>query len=275
MRKGKLYSKASYMYHKKTIFSCLLLWIFVIANFFTNVWKYKGYDVTGLINPVRMLLLSSESGGWHFYFMQLYPILVVLPAGFSLWNDFVCGNHILQITRCGKKSYYISKVVSTFCVTFHSFFLPLISELVWTVIAFPINMYGNTYGVNAYDSMYISMVKKYPLYPLFVKYPLIYTVLWILFFSMISGCIAVFAMSLAVYIRRFKVALLLPVYVLLYGMAYFRRMFALPFSTNYFECLSMLSGATVNMGICTVAVLLLLSIAGVILVRSERSDVLQ
>ena len=275
MRKGKLYSKASYMYHKKTIFSCLLLWFFVIANFFTNVWKYKGYDVTGLINPVRMLLLSSESGGWHFYFMQLYPILVVLPAGFSLWNDFVCGNHILQITRCGKKSYYISKAIHTFWGTFVSFFSPLISELIWTVIAFPINMYGNTYGVNAYDSMYISMVKKYPLYPLFVKYHLIYTVLWILFFSMISGCIAVFAMSLAVYIRRFKVALLLPVYVLLYGMAYFRRMFALPFSTNYFECLSMLSGATVNFGICTVAVLLLLSVAGVILVRSERSDVLQ
>lgn len=56
----------------------LLMFTLVLINFFSNVFKYQGTDVQAMINPMRLLFLSSESmdpGTLSFYFYSFFHYL--------------------------------------------------------------------------------------------------------------------------------------------------------------------------------------------------------
>lgn len=90
--------------------------IFVICNYISNVLTYNGYDILEMYEPVKLLLLSDENvnSPVGFYFMQIYPFIVVLPAGFSLSVDKQSNTMLFLCSRVGNRNYFIGKIIAAF-----------------------------------------------------------------------------------------------------------------------------------------------------------------
>ncbi len=218
----------------------------VLANLLTNMYVCYGEDALELYHPVKLSLLGSDSGAWGFYLMQLYPILVVLPAGFSLWKDRNSGMALYQITRIGKKTFYLGKMLSTFWVTAVVFVVPLWGELLLNAVAFPTNLYGDSIGVSPYDPLYIQTVKSYMFSDLYQYNPYLYALLMVLLLGIVSGILGMFTVAISAFRVPYRLMLLLPVYLLLYGLSYLKDFLRLGFSTNYFQYLRMFGGGKVS-----------------------------
>lgn len=113
---------------KEAVLTFCVLLLLVLANFVDNCQEYRGFDVMALAHTTKMGLLSwnrmTYKADLTMIFIQLYPLLVVCPAGFILAKERATQEHMLMITRMGSGVYYFSKLLSAFVVTAVVFTLP-------------------------------------------------------------------------------------------------------------------------------------------------------
>lgn len=205
---------------KVAIIMLIVLSVMVLVNYFDNLRFFDGMPVDSLIDPMRILMLSVEdynSASVKFVFLQFYPVLVILPAALSYASDRSNGTDIFIITRFDKKKYYIGKLIAVFVVTFCVFFIPLIMEVILNLIAFPSAARGNFGGDSLYSESYISMMERIMFLGTFKVSSRLYAFISIFLFAFISGVLSVFVLAISMYFNKYKVFLLFPVYVLLYG----------------------------------------------------------
>lgn len=93
---------------KIAVIMFFLLFCLVLMNYFNNVMTYRGTDIVDMYHPMKLLTLSNYSK-YYFYFLQYYPFLVVIPAGFSLFADKRLNQYIFIKSRVGVRNYYIGK----------------------------------------------------------------------------------------------------------------------------------------------------------------------
>lgn len=211
-----------------------LLFCLVLVNFFHNVITYKGSDLFNMYHPMTLLTLSSFSE-YCFYLLQYYPIIVVIPAGFSLFNDKRLNQYIYIVSRVGVKNYYIGKLISVFFVTFLVFTLPFLLEIVLNCIAFPMDAVGEPSNYGFYTESYVAIITKYIFSSLYIQSPYLYAIFFTLVFGILSGVLAMFTVAISTFPIKFKVLLFLPVYVLLHGLAMVKQSYpSISFDTNYF-----------------------------------------
>lgn len=71
---------------KEAVFAFCVLMLLVLANFVENCQMFQGQDMIKLAHTTKMGLLSwnraSYSADLALLFQQIYPLLVVCPAGF-------------------------------------------------------------------------------------------------------------------------------------------------------------------------------------------------
>ena len=131
---------------KEGVFTFWVLMLLVMVSFAGNCWAFRGSDILELVHTTKMGLLSwnrtSYNADMTMRFVQLYPLLVVCPAGFVLAKERGTQEHVLMITRMGSKVYYFSKLISAFVVTAVVFALPFLMEIVIHIIAFSLSVCG-------------------------------------------------------------------------------------------------------------------------------------
>ncbi|MCI6676515.1 MAG: hypothetical protein MSG78_06415 [Clostridiales bacterium] len=221
---------------KTAMITFYIMIIFVICNYIFNVLTYNGYDILEMYEPVKLLLLSDENvnSPFGFYFMQIYPFIVVLPAGFSLSVDKQSNTMLFLCSRVGNRNYFIGKIIAAFFAALIIFFIPLSLEVILNYFSFPKEAMGNLYNLGVYSQNYIDIVKSYPFSQIYVTHPYIYVIGWSILFGVAAGMLNVITIAVSTFRIPYKVLLFLPVYFILNAMYWIGDYFGRPISHFFF-----------------------------------------
>lgn len=205
---------------KEAVLTLWVLMLLMLANFVQNCQMFQGQDMLELAHTTKMGLLSwsraNYSADLALLFQQLYPLLVVCPAGFVLAKERGTQEHVLMITRMGSGTYYFSKLLSAFVVTTMVFSVPFLVEMLLHIIAFSTKPTWDLSYWEAYDPDYIAEVRNYLFSGLYIRSPYGYAVVKIVLFGLFSGLMGAFSVAVsALYRVKFRITVLLPVFLLL------------------------------------------------------------
>ena len=205
---------------KEAVLTLWVLMLLMLANFVQNCQMFQGQDMLELAHTTKMGLLSwnraSYSADLALLFQQIYPLLVVCPAGFVLAKERGTQEHILMITRMGSGTYYFSKLFSAFIVTAVVFIIPFLVEIPLHIIAFSTRPTWDLSHWGAYETQYIAEVRNYLFSGLYIRSPYGYAVVKIVLFGLFSGLMGAFSVAVsALYRVKFRITVLLPVFLLL------------------------------------------------------------
>lgn len=197
-----------------------ILTAMMLTNYITNVMMFQGSDVVEMYQPMKLLLLSWNrtiiGGDLLLMFVQLYPLLVVCPAGFSLAKERQTGEDILLAARMGNLPYRFSKLLAAFCVTAIVFSLPFLIEIVLNCLSFPMQAQGDLSNWKYYSADYLQSVHNYLFANLFLRSPYLYAVIGTLLFGIYSGILGAFTVALSSMFKfKYRIFLFLPVFILL------------------------------------------------------------
>ena len=218
-----------------------ILLAIVFLNFGSNVLTFQGRDIIDMYHPAKMLVLSYDQVYDNMDIMllliQLYPILIVCPAGFTLLSEKKRKTDCVLITRIGSIQYYLCKTIAAFFVTMIVFTIPFLIEFGLNCVSFPLAASGDFVDLNCYSTDYIELTNNYMYSTLFHMNSYLYTFVGILFWGITSGIIGMFTVALSGIISfRFKILLFLPVYILLNIPAYMPKITdKLPFVVNWYN----------------------------------------
>lgn len=218
-----------------------ILLAIVFLNFGSNVLTFQGRDIIDMYHPAKMLVLSYDQVYDNIDIMllliQLYPILIVCPAGFTLLSEKKRKTDCVLITRIGSIQYYLCKTIAAFFVTMIVFTIPFLIEFGLNCVSFPLAANGDFVDLNCYSPDYIKLTSNYMYSTLFHMNSYLYTFVGILFWGVTSGIIGMFTVALSGIISfRFKILLFLPVYILLNIPAYMPKITdKLPFVVNWYN----------------------------------------
>jgi hypothetical protein len=255
------------MKQKAAILTFYLLLTLVLLNFTTNVFAFQGSDVIEMYHPAKMLVLSYNriyyNADMTLLLVQLYPVIVVCPAGFTLISEKNRKTDTLLIARMGSKKYYVSKVAASFIVTSLVFVIPPLIELVLNCISFPTAATGDFINLNQYNPRYVEMVSHYTFAELFKIDSYLYSVISTLFFGVFSGILGMFTVALSMILKvRYKIFLFLPVFVLLNISLYFSEIIkGVPFSVRWFDYVYIFNDAEKSGAFFIVAVVMLMAVS--------------
>ena len=243
------------MKQKAAILTFYLLLTLVLLNFTTNVFAFQGSDVIEMYHPAKMLVLSYNriyyNADMTLLLVQLYPVIVVCPAGFTLISEKNRKTDTLLIARMGSKKYYVRKVAASFI------------ELVLNCISFPTAATGDFINLNQYNPRYVEMVSHYTFAELFKIDSYLYSVISTLFFGVFSGILGMFTVALSMILKvRYKIFLFLPVFVLLNISLYFSEIIkGVPFSVRWFDYVYIFNDAEKSGAFFIVAVVMLMAVS--------------
>lgn len=210
---------------KAALITFYILLAMVLANFAGNVIVFQGTDVIAMYHPMKLLLLSYNRINWNadntMLLVQLYPLLVAIPAGLSLARERQIGQDVLMASRIGNLPYRVSKLASAFLTTTIVFSCPFLIEIALNSLSFPLNAQGDLSNVNVFDTEYISMVRNYLFRELYLCSPYLYAVLGTLYFGFLSGLIVASTVALSSVVKvKFRAFLILPAFLFLYASVY-------------------------------------------------------
>ncbi len=237
-------------------FWCLLL--LVAINYCWNVLHFGGQEVIDVVFPMKMLLISYNRIYYNadntLVFIQLFPILAVLPAGFSLAKEQGSRQETLMIARIGRKRYYISRICSAFFTTALVMGAPMLIEFVLNIIAFPISATGDFSNWGLYEDAYIESVNHYLFAEIYMGHPYIYTVLGLIAYSVFSGVLGAFTAAISGFVRvKYKVFLFLPAYLLLQISGMISELFSgINYSTQWQDYILLFNDESKSIGFAVV-----------------------
>ena len=147
------------------IITFFILLAMVLFNFISNVLVFQGKDVIEMYHPMKLLLLSWNqtylTPDRTLFLIQLYPLLVVCPAGFALASERQTGEDILLAAKLGNIRYRFSKILAAFAVTMIVFTIPFLIEIILNCLAFPLTATGDLMNLNCYQEEYFRMSECY------------------------------------------------------------------------------------------------------------------
>ncbi len=214
-------SQTAFMLKKKeSVCVFYVLFFMVIINFIGNVLYFQGRDVVEMYQPMKLLLLSYNRTNWNatntLLLLQLYPLLVVCPAGFSLAREYQLGTRVFLVSRLGNFTYQVSKYLSALLTTMIIFTVPFLLEIILNCLSFPLSATGDLSNLPIYDSAYRIGVNRYFMKSIYLYSPYLYAVIGTLLFGVVSGLLGVFTVAVSSVIRvKYNVFLFLPVFVTL------------------------------------------------------------
>lgn len=236
-----------------------LLLALMLNNFVENVLEHQGTEVVLMYHPMKLLSLSYDKTNYKadtmMLLVQLVPLLICIPAALSLAKEQHTGASVLMASRLGSRTYLFSKVTAVFVVTTLVFSLPFLLEIVLNCVSFPLNATGDLANWTIYDDEYIQTTQHFLLYPLYRLSPYLYAVVETLRFGVTMGLLAAATLTLSALVRvKFRVVLLLPVFLLLQLSAYLSQFFDV-YWANY---VTLFHGEPRNDLVFTVVILFLL-----------------
>ena len=221
-----------------TCITYLIIAGFVFANLYMNIQQFANIHYTSqMYDLVKILTLSSWSK--YGYFLCTYmPIFCVMPSADSWYEDHQSGMESYLCTRLGKREYWYGKLAAVFFVSFLVFSIPLLLELIISVIIFPLNASGDPSGW----PYFISVVEtwQYPGYRLLCSHRIIYALVYALQFSLVFSLLAVFNLTISTLkVMKYRVLLYVPIYFILYMISLLKEMMGISFTMYYADIIRM------------------------------------
>ena len=267
MKKAVVWQMKAICSRKAPIGMFLFLYAYVLLNYLTNVFRFNGTDVTDMYMSMYLMVLSQENASFHFFFMQYFPLLLVIPASFSFLQDKSSRALNYLAARMGRRRYYVSKGIAVFLISFAVFTLPFLLEILLNCIAFPLDAVGHVSNINNYEKM--ESFERMFLVKLFCYSPYLYAVLFTFIFGIVTGVLSVFALGISMLKMRFKVFVFLPCYLLLYASYFGNRIPGLNGTdTNYFIYFSIFDDAPKN-GVGYFLVVLLVALVPAVIIHEK------
>lgn len=214
-------SQTAFMLKKKeSVCVFYVLFLMVIINFIGNVLYFQGKDIVEMYQPMKLLLLSYNRTNLNatntLLLIQLYPLLVVCPAGFSLAREYQLGTRVFLVSRLGNFTYQVSKYLAAFLTTMIIFTVPFLLEIILNCLSFPLSATGDLSNLSIYADAYRDSVNHYFMKSIYLYSPCLYAVIGTLFFGVVSGLLGVFTVAVSSVIRvKYNVFLFMPVFVAL------------------------------------------------------------
>lgn len=272
-------AQTSFLLRKKeAIIVFYLLFFLVGINFVYNVREFRNMDTLIMFQPMKLLLLSYNLTYYRsdqtLLFMQLYPFLVVIPAGFSLAEERQSGQEVYLCARLGRRKYLWSKTAAVFLSTAFVFTVPFLLEIVLNCLSFPLGAKGDLINMGYLSEEYVENVNNYLMTGLYLKSPYLYAVISVLILGAVSGLLAVITIAVSsIWKVKYKVFLFLPV-VLLFNATVFlsEKQLGDNISTRWYDYLLLFNNEPKNGYFLLVAVLVLLILSVGLIFRSTGKD---
>lgn len=222
------------MSRKRTVKAIFwLLTAAVMLHYVVQVRLFWGKDIANLYEPMKLRLMANSTDAITFRLMQFYPLLVVIPAGFSYVEDRENYTDVYIRGRIGNRQYIYSKMIAAFVVSFLVFTIPFLLELLLYIIAFPLTATGDPSNISDYQAVMQEIIGKYLFSEIYVKSSLLYGVTTVFLWGILAGVLGGFTACISMLGIRFRALLFLPVYVLLYFVSTLENIFCTPYTTNY------------------------------------------
>lgn len=260
------------MQKRTTILTWYIVCGFVIANFIHNIIVSSGQIFISQMYDIPKIITLSDWSPSGYFFMIYYPILVVLPTSSVLLDDKNSKMQLYLLGRMGRKHYYTGKTIAVFISTFIIFTLPFITELLLETACLHLESHGEPSDFPYYQTA--GKVNEYFCSGLYLKNKIIYTLVMIIIFGVISGIFAVFNFAVSTFhIVKYKIFTLIPVYLLLYLFGIIEKYVDLGYTTNYMFVLRLFNEKSKSYGAYGVMVLILLAVsAGILSFKIRRDD---
>lgn len=269
-------SQTRYLLKKKeAVLVFLVLFGLVIYNFIGNVLEFQGLDVVDMYLPVKLVVLScNRTTNNTLLMIQMYPLLVALPAGLALSKEYQLGEHVYLSARLGTKMYRLSKIVAAFLTTTIIFTTPFLMEYVLHCVSFPLGAIGDLSNWSTYEVNYLNSISKYFMADLYAWNEYVYTLVGILLLGVVSGLLGAMTVMISGLIKvKFNVFLLLPALALLNTSVSLTKKES-PFSYRWYDYLLLFNDWEKNslFFVIVVGILVLFVVAGAVI--ASRKDFL-
>lgn len=257
--------------------SFFIVLLYALGSYGYNLIQYWGRDVSAVYARTSLACTSAD-GDMFVYFQLLFPFIVVFPFATSFFEDVENKSIGFWIRRSGKKRYYISKLAACFIGCFIVILVPFLINLILVWVTFPSTAatnWGTIYSEEFFQNLYDFDRMKYDLFQIhfFIRHPVLYELGIILAAAIFAGIFGVVAFAFSIYIRKYKILIFLPVYILFFLLD---RLNVMVESMNF----SLLDYVTVStnpnknyilfFGIC----LFFLVVSSIIIYRQSKKDVL-
>lgn len=194
--------------------------------FIYTLLEFRNTDIS-LIKDANQSVCFSQFNELWFFFSLIYPFLIVLPCATSFVEDY--RNRLLPayISRTSKSIYYLSKLFACLFSTALVFFIPFLMNIVLCNAFLPHN--GNTwFGEYQMDNYCQQLLGTNIIYrtghsglillKVFLTSPLLYSVCFLIIFSLFSGILAASILGISLIFKKSIIVLFVPLFVLIRGL---------------------------------------------------------
>jgi hypothetical protein len=208
--------------NKFFIFSVLLGMFFVIISaFYVLRVYYSELGTIGIINQIKekgiqqnpiiegTTLYNSWIGGeglslGYTLFFTLLPVLAMLPCGLAISEELRGGYLHVIVPKCGRKNYFLSKIISAFVAGGLAVTIPLVFSLLLISLFIP------AITPNVIYFMYYPISHGDFLSGIIYTYPMLFTALYLCIDFVFSGLIACLSISAAFLFKHRAAPIVVP-----------------------------------------------------------------
>lgn len=199
------------------VLTLLAMMIFVAINFIVNVITYsKNYIME--VPTANFLMISSgffKINLFYSVYILTLPLFAVIPFSDTFFVESKKNTIDFCLAKMSNKNYYFSKLIVVFFSGLLVIAIPLLWDMLISVIAFPLNstnaVIGNTtlHAVNFFGK---NEENKYLFYSMIINHPYLYYLLYVLIQGVSAGLIAVITFQFSFFYRRSHILLLCSVF---------------------------------------------------------------
>ena len=197
-------------------FAFSIMFIICLLSFIYNVIMYYGEYMPN-VKSFRDLYIGTSTNTFSNIIVLLLPFIVVLPFCDSFIEDKHKNRLPIIFQLSSKKEYYLSKYIACGLAALIVTFFPLMLNLILNVIAFPSESASSLTGLASNQDWTYAVSSEFmtimPFKTLFISYPFLYCIIYILFYCVYSVAGSLFTFSLAYYINN-RILCILPFFVI-------------------------------------------------------------
>ena len=256
------------------IFTYLVVLVFMSVNFLNNMMNYKEVQyVTQMYDPIKVFTLSDWSVSGYF-FMEYFPLLVVLPTACAWLIDRDTRVKVYIQSRVGNTCYWYGKMFCVFFITFLIFTVPFFIEIILSCLCFSLKSAGDPSNFTYLQT--IEEESQYFLSQIWLNHRVLYVVIMILIFGIVSGILGVFNFSVTtIPIFKYKIFTFFPIYILFYFISLTAAITGVSYTVYYSFILRVFNTSQKNWTVYSLFLLCLLCISVFLInFRTKRDDIL-
>lgn len=256
---------------KETAITFFVLLMFVLVNFWGNIKENAGIGyISQMYDYIKVLTLSDYSRTGYFL-MEFFPLLAVMPTAYSYLVDRNTNIKTYIESRTGKRNYLYGKVISVFLITFLVFTIPFLIEVLMGGICFDIRSAGDPSNLGYFQT--VEWDGRLFLSGIFFANKIVYAVLCIVLFGIVSGVLAVFNFAVSTLkFMKYKIYTFFPIYILLFVMDVVENVMHLEFTMSYMFILRMFNVVSKNYAFYCAVLIVLIFISILLLERKLKRN---